>query len=231
MVANKTVAVIAAHPDDEVLGCGGTMAKHNKAGDSVHVLILAEGMTSRGKKRDRGQCREALAELAIVAEQANNVLGVASLRLLSFPDNRMDSVDLLEVIKAVENFLAEVRPDIVYTHHAGDLNVDHQVVHNAVVTACRPVPDSSRATMLFFEVASSSEWQTPGSVAPFVPNWFEDIGETMALKMRALSVYAPEMRPWPHARSIKALESLASWRGATVGVEAAEAFILGRYIG
>jgi LmbE family N-acetylglucosaminyl deacetylase len=231
MMPSKTIAVIAAHPDDEVLGCGGTMAKHSRVGDAVHVLILAEGMTSRAERRDRGQFREELSELAVVAEKANNVLGVASLRLLDFADNRMDSVDLLDVVKAVENFLAEVRPDIVYTHHGGDLNVDHRVVHKAVVTACRPMPGRSRTTLLFFEVASSSEWQMPGSAPPFVPNWFENIGETVALKMEALRVYAPEMRPWPHARSIEALQSLATWRGATVGVEAAEAFVLGRYVG
>lgn len=231
MMPSKTIAVIAAHPDDEVLGCGGTMAKHGRAGDAVHVLILAEGMTSRGERRNRKQFRKELSELAEVAKKANDMLGVVSLRLLSFADNRMDSVDLLDVVKAVEDFLAEVRPDIVYTHHGGDLNVDHRVVHNAVVTACRPMPGISSKTLLFFEIASSSEWQTSGSASPFIPNWFEDIGETVALKMQALRVYAPEMRPWPHPRSIEALQTLASWRGTTVGVEAAEAFILGRHIG
>ncbi len=227
---SKTVAVIAAHPDDEVLGCGGVMAKHGRAGDAVHVLILAEGMTSRAERRDRGLFDEELSALADVAKEANSILGVASLRLLDFADNRMDSVDLLDVVKVVEDFISGLQPDIVYTHHGGDLNVDHRVVHDAVVTACRPMPGKSFVTLLFFEVPSSTEWRTPGAALPFVPNWFEDISETVALKMEALGVYASEMRPWPHARSVKALESLAAWRGATVGVEAAEAFVLGRYV-
>ncbi|MFC1513039.1 PIG-L deacetylase family protein [Thermodesulfobacteriota bacterium] len=227
----KTIAVIAAHPDDEVLGCGGVMAKHDKAGDAVHVLILAEGVTSRSERRDRCRSREGLAELACVAQKANSILGVNSLRLHDFPDNRMDSVDLLDVVKVTEGFLREIQPDVVYTHHGGDLNVDHRVVHEAVVTVCRPMPGRFRATLLFFEVASSSEWQVPGSAFPFVPNWFEDISESVTLKMQALRVYSPEMRAWPHARSIEALQSLAAWRGATVGVEAAEAFVLGRYVG
>ena len=227
----KKIAVIAAHPDDEVLGCGGVMAKHSRAGDTVSVLLLAEGVTSRSERRDRSRSENDLADLAEMAQKANDILGVQTLRLHGFPDNRMDSVDLLDVVKVTEGFLEEVQPDIVYTHHGSDLNIDHRIVHEAVVTACRPMPGGIRPTLLFFEVASSSEWQTPGSVHPFVPNWFEDISETVVLKMQALRVYASEMKPWPHARSIEALQGLAAWRGSTVGVEAAEAFVLGRYVG
>ena len=226
----KTIAVIAAHPDDEVLGCGGAIAIHGKAGDDVYVLILAEGVTSRSERRDLSRSREAVSELAGVAQKANAILGVKSLLLHDFPDNRMDSVDLLDVVKVVERFLKEIQPDIVYTHHGGDLNVDHRIVHDAVITVCRPQPHEKQATLLFFEVASSTDWRLGNPNSLFAPNWFVDISEVVDLKEQALREYASEMRPWPHARSIKALESLAAWRGSMVGVEAAEAFVLGRCV-
>ncbi len=227
---NQTVLVVAAHPDDEILGCGATMAKHVKAGDAVHVLILAEGVTSRDDKREKSSRKQALSALAKAAQAANNIIGVTSLTLLDFPDNRMDSVDLLDIIKPIEAMIQKLKPAIVYTHHAGDVNIDHQRTHAAVVTACRPTPKHPVKRLLFFEVASSTEWQPPGSAPPFVPNWFVDVSKTLPLKLKALEAYESEMRPWPHARSIEALEHLARWRGASVGCNAAEAFIVGRSV-
>jgi LmbE family N-acetylglucosaminyl deacetylase len=224
----KKILVIAAHPDDEILGCGGTMAAHAQAGDEVHVVIMAEGATSRGAERDTEADRHALAHLRKVAHEANGLLGATSVTLHGLPDNRMDSLDRLDVIKLVESEVQRVQPDTVYTHHAGDLNIDHRIVHESVLTACRPQPGHCVKTLLFFEIASSTEWM-PGSSAPmFAPNWFADISHTLTLKLNALECYRSEMRPWPHARSIAALESLARWRGASVGMEAAEAFMLGR---
>lgn len=221
------VLVVAAHPDDEVLGCGATIAKHRQAGDEVHVVILAEGLTSRG---DTGQdFSEDLTRLRASAEKAHRILGSSSLELQRLPDNRMDSVDLLDIVKVVEAAIAQRQPSIVYTHHGGDLNIDHQKTHEAVLTACRPQPNGLVKKLLFFEVASSTDWQSYQS-APFVPNWFVDISSTLPLKMQALQAYQSEMRAWPHARSIEALEHLAKWRGASVGVNAAEAFMLGRQI-
>jgi LmbE family N-acetylglucosaminyl deacetylase len=220
------VLVIAAHPDDEVLGCGATMAKHAAAGDKVHVLIMAEGLTARDSTRDRGARTPELGKLAQSARAAAAALGAEPPTLLEFPDNRMDSVDLLDIVKAVEETVARVKPTVVYTHHGSDLNVDHRRVHEAVVTACRPVPGQPVKTLLFFEVASSTEWQATGEA--FAPNWFNDVSATMKKKLQALKCYESEMRPWPHARSLEALEALARWRGATAGCEAAEAFVLGR---
>lgn len=222
------IVVIAAHPDDEVLGCGGTIAKHALQGDKVHVLILAEGATSRNLKRNREQLKNELSELSQAANRASEILGATSLTLHDFPDNRMDSCDLLDIIKVVEQAIVKHQPEIIYTHHCGDVNIDHRRIHEAVVTATRPMPGSTVKTLLFFEIASSTEWQTPGSAPAFVPNWFVDISETLDLKLKALAAYECEMRPFPHARSITALEHLARWRGATVGVEAAEGFVLGR---
>lgn len=226
----KTVLVVAAHPDDEVLGCGATIAKHVKAGDKVHVVILAEGMTSRDNERNRQQRNMELSELAKAAHTANDILGVHSLSLLDLPDNRMDSIDLLDIVKVLEDSILTFNPDILYTHHAGDVNIDHRRTHEAVITATRPQPGQTVKTLLFFEVQSSSEWQPPGSALAFAPNWFVDVTSTVELKMKALTAYKMEMREWPHARSCEAVEHLARWRGATVGCEAAEAFVLGRMI-
>jgi N-acetylglucosamine malate deacetylase 1 len=224
---NRRVAVIAAHPDDEVLGCGATMARHAAGGDEVHVLIVAEGATSRMPQRDRSEAKAQLSELAASARSANQLLGTTSLKLLDFPDNRLDGIDLLDVVKAVESFLDACKPHTVYTHWPFDLNVDHRVVSEAVQTACRPLPQSRLEQLVFFEIPSSTEWR----VSPprtFEPTYFVEISATLESKRLALAAYASEMRASPHARSVEAVESLARWRGATVGVNAAEAFVLGR---
>lgn len=223
------VLVVAAHPDDEILGCGGTIARHVRDGDEVHVMIMAEGLTSRAGF-DRTQGSEKLSDLARAAHAANALLGVAELTLLQLPDNRMDSMDRLDVIKAIESKVAALAPERVYTHHAGDVNIDHRVIHDAVNTACRPLPGHPVRSLLYFEVTSSTEWQPPGSGPAFSPGWFVDITETLALKLDALRCYASEMRDWPHPRSYEAVEHLARWRGATVGTQAAEGFMLGRVI-
>ena len=218
------VLCVAAHPDDEVLGCGGTLARHAAAGDEVHVCLVAEGLTSRATGADAS----ALAELAAAARRADALLGVRDTVLLGLPDNRLDELARLQVIQRIERVLASVQPEVVYTHAACDLNLDHQIVHEAVLTACRPIPDQRVKRILCFEVPSSTEWRGAGSGPAFVPNWFVDISATLAAKRAALGEYAGEMRPWPHARSIEACEHLAGWRGASVGVAAAEAFMLAR---
>jgi LmbE family N-acetylglucosaminyl deacetylase len=224
------VLVVAAHPDDEVLGCGGTIAHHSDAGDQVQVLIVAEGATSRQQQRDRNQATGELSALAQAAQQTGAILGAQGVELLDLPDNRLDSLDRLDLIKQIEERIVHHQPQVVYVHHAGDVNVDHRRLHEAVVTACRPTPGQPVRRLLSFEVASSTEWQPPGSALPFQPNWFVDISAQWSRKREALAAYASEMRPWPHARSLEALEHLARWRGAQVGVEAAEAFHLLRNI-
>jgi LmbE family N-acetylglucosaminyl deacetylase len=227
---NKTILVVAAHPDDEVLGCGGTMARYSRAGHKVLTLILAEGLTSRRGEYDRNHQAPEMLKLVEAAQRANDILGVSSLTLKGFPDNRMDSLDRLEVIREVERFIQATQPEIVYTHHRGDLNIDHQITHEAVTTACRPMPGQPVTKLCFFEVPSSTEWQVPAWLPAFVPNYFVEISDTLGLKLEALGAYCSEIRPWPHARSIEAVEHLARWRGATAGVSAAEAFVLGREV-
>ena len=227
---NNCVLVIAAHPDDEVLGCGGSIAKWSKDGHEVHLLIMAEGVTSRDKHRNRESRKQELSNLGQSVKRAADILGVKSVELLDYPDNRMDSVDLLDVVKTIEDYIEKLQPEVVVTHHSGDLNIDHQIIHQAAMAACRPHPGHPVKRILSFEVPSATEWQSPTVHHSFVPNWFEDISDTLELKIKALGTYETEMRDWPHARSTKAVDHLAKWRGASVGAEAAEAFMLVRNI-
>ena len=226
----QSILVVAAHPDDEVLGCGGTISRHADAGDLVRVLIVAEGATSRQNQRDRAEAKDELSSLAQAAQVVSTILGAVGVELMDLPDNRLDTLDRLDLIKQIEERIARDQPQVVYVHHAGDVNVDHRRLHEAVVTACRPIPGQPVRRLLSYEVASSTEWQPPGSAPAFHPNWFVDISSQWERKCLALEAYASEMRPWPHARSIESLEHLARWRGAQVGVEAAEAFCLLRQI-
>jgi LmbE family N-acetylglucosaminyl deacetylase len=227
---NTVALVVAAHPDDEVLGCGGAIAKMADAGWDVHILIMAEGATSRAAKRDRTAAAHELHALGAAATTAAKTLGAKSVELLSFADNRMDGVDLLDIVKSIEQKVAQVKPTRLLTHHRGDVNIDHQRIHDAVLAAARPLPEGSIKELLFFEVASSTEWRPAVSGSPFAPAMFIDIGATLERKLRALEAYRSELRPFPHPRSLLAVERLAQWRGATVGCSAAEAFEVGRII-
>ena len=224
------VLVVAAHPDDEVLGCGGTMAGHAAAGDSVSVLILGEGMMARGnqgRQEHEGKITERLRE---DARKAACILGVKETVFLDFPDNRMDSVPLLDITKSVEEVIGRILPEVIYTHHPGDLNVDHGVVSRAVLTAARPLPGSAVTAVYAFEVLSSTEWAFGPGFEPFRPNCFVDIERHLAAKIAALRAYGTEVRPCPHPRSVEAVTSLAKWRGSQSGLSAAEAFCLLRRV-
>lgn len=160
-MTNKIVLVVAAHSDDEALGCAGTIAKHIAQGDQVHLLFMTDGVGSRKVKEQE------VAERLDAAKQAAEVMGAASLVNLRFPDNRMDSVPLLDIVKEIEIKVVELQPQVIYTHQIGDLNVDHRVTHQAVLTACRPMPGCSVREIYTFEVMSSTEWTTPIS-EPFL---------------------------------------------------------------
>ena len=227
-MSGPSVLIVAAHPDDEVLGCGGTIARHRKMGARVTVLTLADGVSSR--PLDAAATAAAIDERRGAARRAAEILGVDDLTMLSYADNRMDTVPRLEIIRDIEGAIARCRPAIVYTHQAGDVNVDHVCVHHAVVAACRPQPGCTVRRLLFFEVPSSTEWCPPPSARPFAPNWFTDISDTLELKLEAMGAYARELREFPHPRSLAGVEHLARWRGATAGLHAAEAFELGRFI-
>ena len=214
----KKVLVVAAHPDDEALGCAGTIAKHVAAGDDVHVLFMTDGVGSRVVSEDE------IAERQKSSQKALNTLGVASSDSFNFPDNEMCTVSLLDIIKSVEKVISKLKPEVIYTHHIGDLNVDHQITHKAVMTACRPQPDMSVKEIYAFEVLSSTEWQTPG-LLPFLPNVFIDISTYIDVKREVLEIYGEEMREPPHSRSIDNAIRLNSVRGNLVGYYFAEAYV------
>ena len=222
---NKIILVVAAHPDDEVLGCGGTMARHVNYGDKVHVVFMSDGVSSRVSAKDNEEN-----ERRKCANKASEILGAQPPIFLNFPDNRMDEVALLDIVQSLEGVIYKIKPDVVYTHHLGDLNIDHQITHKAVITACRPQPEFSVKEIYAFEVLSSTGWNSSTIENVFIPNTFVDITRVWKKKTDALHCYNNELRDFPHARSYKGVETLAIYRGVSIGVEYAEAFNLERKI-
>lgn len=211
------VLACVAHADDEVLGCGASLALHAAHGDKVHIAIMADGVTSRetASASQRKERHEA-------ANRAAEALGAQPPILFGFEDQRLDQTALLDLTRSIEGLARQLRPTIVYTHHADDLNADHRAVCQATLTAFRPVPGQTVRAIYAFETLSSTEWAF--STPAFRPNRFVDVSSVMPQKRDALRCYEMEMRPFPHSRSFQAMEALATLRGASVGVPAAEAF-------
>jgi|SRR5450755_732341 len=229
MPAERPVLVIAAHPDDEVLGCGGTAARLVNEGREVHFAILGEGITSRHAQRDAADADQ-LTRLHRQAHAAAAKVGVKNVHLHNLPDNRLDTVALLDVVKIVEDLVDRIQPQVIYTHHAGDLNVDHGVIHRAVLTATRPIAGQPVREIYAFEVPSSTEWAFQRIEPTFRPNVFVDISGTIEAKVAAMECYRSEARAFPHPRSSEALRAIATRWGSVVGCAAAEAFELVRSI-
>jgi LmbE family N-acetylglucosaminyl deacetylase len=229
MPAPSSVLVVAAHPDDEILGCGGTMARLTREGHEVRIAILAEGMSSRYAHREDADPQQ-LQHLHARAQQAADKVGAKEVVLCKLPDNRLDTVPLLEVVKQVEELVARFRPEVIYTHHPGDLNVDHGVVHRAVLTATRPVAGQCVKEIYAFEVPSSTEWAFQRLEPLFRPSVFVDITETLETKIEALTCYDTETRKFPHPRSAEALRAIATRWGSVAGLQAVEAFELIRSV-
>lgn len=224
----KRILVVAAHPDDEILGCGGTIARLVDEGHEAFALILGEGFTSRDEKRDRMKRAKELSGLKKQMLRANKILGVKRVFSFEFPDNRFDAVPLLDIVKTIEKIKAEIEPVIIFTHHLNDLNVDHRVTFQAVITACRPLRTSTVKQICCFEVLSSTEWAWPSD---FRPNYYVSVNDHIQKKIKALRCYLSEIKPWPHPRSAKAVKTLAEKRGCEVGMTSAEAFEIVRMIG
>lgn len=217
------ILVLAAHPDDEVLGCGGTIARSVAEGHHVTVAILGQGAASRYAPGSS----DALAKTEKLKTQsceAARILGIADIRHFDLPDNRFDSVDLLDVVKILENLAQAVGPEVVYTQHGGDLNIDHTITFRAAMTCFRPIPGTSVRALYAYEVASSTEWAFGKFSPPFVPDTFVDIGEFLDRKLQALAAYREELHFFPHPRSVQGVTGQAAERGARIGVVAAEAF-------
>jgi LmbE family N-acetylglucosaminyl deacetylase len=223
------ILIVAAHPDDEVLGCGGTIAKLSAQGKEVHILILATGLTSRAGfdvDKDAGALKIHLER----ATRASALLGAKHVNVAGFPDQKMDALPLLEITKRIEAEIELVKPQTIFTHHGGDLNMDHVITFRATLTAARPMAGGVVRSVYAYEVPSSTEWAFQKFEPKFQPNLFHDITETLPQKIQAMQIYESEARDFPHPRSPQALQAIAHRWGSVVGLHAAEAFELVREI-
>ena len=216
----KKIMIIAAHPDDEILGCGGTVARLLKEGqtevDKVFTLILSNGITSR----DNWNAKE-LEDLKVKSAEANHRIGVSWIAIEDLPDNKFDTVSLLGIVKIIDKHIKFHLPNTIFTHHRGDLNIDHRITYQAVITATRPMQNESVKEIYSFEVLSSTEWNYPTT---FSPDTFFDITKTLDTKLQALSCYESEMRDNRHPRSMTGVWNNAKMWGLKSGLEYAEAF-------
>tara|TARA_Y100000590_G_scaffold434999_1_gene553908 strand:- start:658 stop:1344 length:687 start_codon:yes stop_codon:yes gene_type:complete len=216
------ILIVAAHPDDEILGCGGTILKFRKNSE-INVIFMTDGTSARGinikeKKKRRSNCEKLFKYLKI-----NKPL------FFNFPDNQMDKVPLLKIIKKIELLIKKIKPDTIFTHYSECLNIDHRITCQAVLTACRPLKKNPVKKILSFEILSSTEWSKNKNKS-FEPNYFIDISKEFKNKINALKFYKKELRKYPHSRSIKGVETLARFRGISCGVNYAEGFYLNRLV-
>lgn len=225
--------VVVAHPDDELLGLGGCMNRLIQEFNVItHVVILGEGITSRSDFRDPKLWEEELNIHRKNITDAHKHIGFHSRNIYDFPDNRFDSIALLDIIKVVEKEKKEFLPEVIFTHHGGDVNIDHQRTFEAVITACRPMQGENAKNIITFETPSGTEWRASSDPRHFIPNFFVSISAAnLEAKVKAMECYEFEKRPYPHPRSPEALEIVAKLRGVQVGCILAEAFYIVRSIG
>lgn len=224
--------VVVAHPDDELLGLGATMHKLiKKYKVNTHVVILGEGLTSRSDERDPERWKAELEKHKNDIENAKNEIGYHSVSVHDFPDNRFDTVALLDLIKVVEKEKSAFKPDVIFTHHGGDVNIDHQRTFEAVLTACRPMKEEVTKTIVTFETPSGTEWRASTDPRHFIPNWYMEVTEEdIQAKIEGMEKYRFERREYPHPRSPEALKVHARNIGVTIGCQFAEQFCLVRSI-
>jgi N-acetylglucosamine malate deacetylase 1 len=219
---NKNVLVIVAHADDETLGCGGTIQKLKKLGYQVYVMIFTDGVSSRKKKLSK--------EIQNRSNQIKKVSKLLNFKIFkhyNLPDNELDKISNLELVKKIEAAIIKINPEIILTHSNKDLNIDHQKISNATITACRPLPKSKIKQLLFFEILSSTEWNFNSNRINFNPNKFYDIADFIEKKLEAIKIYKSEIRQYPHPRSLEGIKTLSKFRGQCIGVNYAEAFEVG----
>ncbi len=229
---HKKIMIVVAHPDDELLGLGASMHKLiHDYNVKTHVVILGEGLTSRSDERDPEKWKAELQKHKSDIEAAQKEIGYHSVSTYDFPDNRFDTVALLDLIKVVEKEKSEFKPDIIFTHHGGDVNIDHQRTFEAVMTACRPMKEEITKTIVTFETPSGTEWRASTDPRHFIPNWYMEVSEEdIQAKIDGMEKYQFERRKYPHPRSPEALKIHAKNVGITVGCEYAEQFCLVRSV-
>lgn len=221
----KSILIVAAHPDDEVLGCFGTVAKLIKKGYQAYTLILSGGKTSRGPVDQKE-----IVHLSQEMEKANQSIGIKKVFQADFPDNLFDTVALLQIVKKIEEIKKLTQAELIFTHHRGDMNIDHQLTHQAVLTATRPMPGECVKEIYAMEVPSSTEWNNFSKETIFTPNLFVDVSDTIEKKIEAMACYASELREYPHPRSLQFIKELAHTNGIKVGLPYSENFQLVRKI-
>ncbi|NER82510.1 MAG: PIG-L family deacetylase [Leptolyngbya sp. SIO1D8] len=219
----KQILVIAPHPDDEVLGCGGTIARHADCGDDVHIAIVTRADPDLYPDDDEDAFRQE-------GQAAHQVLGIASTTYLDFPAPRLDTIAGYQLADRLSNVVCQLQPHTIYLPHHGDIHADHQQVYQATLVAARPVNDCSVRQLLCYETLSETEWSPPRADTTFIPTVFIDINHHLTTKLKAMACYSTELKAFPHPRSLEALTALAKLRGTTVGLVAAEAFAVVRQI-
>jgi LmbE family N-acetylglucosaminyl deacetylase len=226
----KKIMVVVAHPDDELLGLGASMNRFVKEdGVTVHVVILGEGLTSRADTRDAAQWQAELDRHRKNIGDAQKRIGYQTISIYDLPDNRFDTVALLDIIKIIEKEKEAFGPEIIFTHHGGDVNIDHQRTFDAVMTACRPLPEEGVRAIITFETPSGTEWRASSDPRHFIPNLFIPISEgNLQAKIDGMESYEFERRKFPHPRSPEALGVQAKRWGIAIGQNLAEAFCLVR---
>lgn len=231
-LTGKKILVVVAHPDDEILGLGATMNKFiTQYNCEIGVVILGEGLTSRSDSRDIDEWDTELKKHNEDINKAQQYIGYKFVKTYQFPDNRFDSVDLLDIIKIIEKEKNDFKPEIIFTHHGGDLNIDHRKTFEAVLTATRPMHAELVKTIIAFETPSATEWRASSDPFHFIPNLFFEVDKVyIQTKIKAMESYEFEKRYCPHPRSPEALEILAKRWGIVIGKEYAEAFCLIRGI-
>lgn len=214
------ILVISPHPDDEVLGCGGTIAKYSDEGDEVYLCIVTKAYTPDWSM-------EFIENRPEEVKKANRILGIKKTYFLDFPTVKLDTIPQKDLNEAISKVINEIKPDIVYFPHKGDLNKDHRLVFESSLVATRPLHHKIKR-ILSYECLSETEWGQ--SIEAFNPNVYVDITKTLKTKIEAMKVYESEVKPHPHPRSLEMINILAKMRGGAVGLEAAESFILIREI-
>ncbi len=223
----NNILVVAAHPDDEALGCSGTLALHSLKNDNISIVFMTNGVSSRNLNESKNEANKRKKN----SIRASKILDIKEKNIffLNYPDNQMDTVPLLEIVKEIEKIINKCNPNIVYTHFKNDLNIDHKITYHAVITACRPLPKSNIEKILLFEVLSSTDWSSKIS-SSFQPNFFVDITKSIKKKINVLKKYKNEIRKNPHSRSLDNVKNLAKFRGSSIGVNYAEAFMVERIL-
>lgn len=217
------ILVIAPHPDDEVLGVGGTIAKHARAGDSVYLCIATEGYAPDWSEKFLKNRPEEV-------KNANKILGIKKTYFFGFPTVKLDTVPQKELNEAISKVVSKVKPDVAYIPHRGDVNMDHRLIFEAAIVALRPKPGGSARRIMSYETLSETEWGVPPKEDVFAPNMYVNISDTLKIKLKAMSAYKSELKRFPHPRSLEGIRTLAKKRGTEAGLKVAEAFMLVREI-